>query len=173
LKISNCDKECKNIILNTELPFCSPTINADWPEEFARYLNQNGGNLGVLNSCLGNEPRDFYIKQSFTTTTDIISGECKYREKGLDYLTILDIIAKLSKFDSKLNLIVTNKLSENILISNLKLLETEEKYKASLNFCLFKAIRNREDNSVALDQIFQHLSYEATNVKVFIIVVID
>ncbi len=50
LNFLNCPEQYKNIILNTKVPFCSPTINEKWSEEFGEYLCKNRANLGVLNS---------------------------------------------------------------------------------------------------------------------------
>lgn len=46
-KYLDCSEECKNIIFETDVPFCSPTIGARWMNNFGKYLTDNEANLCV------------------------------------------------------------------------------------------------------------------------------
>ena len=171
LKIADCSDQCKNIILETPVPFCSPTVGAEWMEDFGKYLTANGANLGVLYSFKRNAPRDICIQQSFNSsdsTLDIISGECKYRKDGLASSTIIDVVKNLSNFESKLNLILTNKLPKEISITRKSFVD---RYcDVENNIYIFNAIHDKIQNSITLEKIYYHnYNHDTNNLKVFIL----
>lgn len=177
LKITGCSEVCKRIILNTEVPFCSPTIGAEWDSDFGQFLTDNGANLGVLRTSNKNEPWDFSIQRSFNITEkkqrDVILCECKFRRKGLDLSTITEIIGKLSQFESKINLIVTNKINESVFSKKKKdfKLKFEDELCLDKNFYLLNVKSDEKMKVVHLETIYHHIHnrHDRKNLKVFII----
>lgn len=110
LKIYGIQDNVWNSVKDINIPYCSASIKAPWDNKFAVYLSSIGGNLGVVHSDLKNAQRDFYIER-FNTNNSVISGECKFRTDRLSKTDILEVIKKLSKFDSLINIIVTNNSS--------------------------------------------------------------
>lgn len=169
LDFSNCSENYKNIIDNIKVPFCSPTINAEWHRNFGEYLCKNGANLGVLHSFDQKQSRDFSIQQSFNCSKpiDIISGECKYRKDGLTFSILTDIIGKLCEFESVINLIVTNKLNDNLLSNGNKFDNCSLIRSIEQSFCILRAIHNKNENLIQLKEIYSH-RYSNNNMKIFI-----
>ena len=96
---------------------CTSSISAQWNKELGEYRSKiDVVNIGVLYGHLQNESRDFYIKR-YGSEEEVISGECKCHENSVGNKEIVEIIEKLNRFDSKINLIIVNKLNsqyENI-----------------------------------------------------------
>lgn len=131
------DDELYKMIFESRIPFCSSSLGAKWNESFAEYLIRNGADLGITHAELGNkESRDFYIKR-IGDDSAVISGECKYRDGGIDSRLVEEVIVKLVKFKSKINLIIVNKISDNH--SSLK------NVKCSKNIGLCKLKRKKTD----------------------------
>ena len=99
---------------NELIPFCAPSIKANWFETFGSYLVKDcNAEIGVIDAFLDQASRDFFIKR-LGDKNAIISGECKDHKSKLSLKQILKIVNKLNAFDSKLNLIVIRALSESI-----------------------------------------------------------
>jgi hypothetical protein len=130
---------------NILIPFCSPSLKAEWPEHFARYLIENGNAcLGTIDSSLDKETRDFVFKK-FDHDIGIISGECKNYSTPLGSSKIFDIIKKLHTYQAPIN-IACNQISDLTLKKNLiKYLDGIEKTEIDCKFCVYELKTENQD----------------------------
>jgi hypothetical protein len=107
-----CEDNDFNIFKDIQIPFCSSSLKAEWPASFANYLiNDCNANLGIVDSSLDQESRDFVIKK-VDQEFGIISGECKDRANDLTSSDIFQIMIKLNKFKTPINIIACSYLPE-------------------------------------------------------------
>ena len=100
----------ENPLFSTVIPYCAPILNVPWEESVASYLRSLGACVGTAHGYLGESGRDLCIMDD----AEVLSGQVKFWKNNVCNKELIEIVNELNVFESKINLIIVSKFSDNI-----------------------------------------------------------